>query len=136
MLGFVAVWIAHMASKTLESMPIVIKKAKSADKEVIGFYVAYVLPLVLRGVSTPDLLTWIFAALMLFLVLWGTHAMQVNPVLGLIGFHFYEIEAEGGIGYLLITRRQISNIMTIKKVVQLSEYGILEADHSKDGVKS
>lgn len=126
-LGAGALWIIERAQSRLECLPISIKKAKSADKEVIGFFVAYALPLVFRGQSSPDVGAWILAAAMLFFVLWSTHSLQVNPVLGLFGYHFYEVETEDGITYLLISKRRISNALTIKRVVQLSEYGILES---------
>ncbi len=125
--GWLAQRIIVTAATKLETLPVSIVKARSADKEVIGFFVAYALPLILRGQSNPDLGSWLFAALMLFVVLWGTHAMQVNPVLGLLGFHFYEVETKGGITYLMITKRKITNAMSVDLVVQLSEYGILEA---------
>lgn len=127
LLGAGALWIIQKAQARLERLPISIKKAKSADKEVIGFFVAYALPVVLRGQSSVDIEAWAFAAGMLFFVLWSTHSLQVNPVLGLFGYHFYEVETADGITYLLISKRRIGNALTIKQVVQLSEYGILEA---------
>jgi hypothetical protein len=42
-------------------------------------------------------------------------------------FHFYEVETKDGITFLLISRRTISNVKTIQHVVQLTEFGILEA---------
>jgi hypothetical protein len=62
-------------------------------------------------------------------VLWGTQSMQVNPVLGVMGFHFYEVDTDGGVSYLMITRRKINNVLTIKRIVQLSDFGILEASN-------
>lgn len=131
--GAGSMWIIEKAQERLERLPVSIKKAKSADKEVIGFFVAYALPLVFRGQSSPDLGAWIVAGLMLLFVLWSTHSLQVNPVLGMFGFHFYEVETADGITYLLITRRKISNVLNIGHVVQLSEYGILEAASNKKG---
>jgi hypothetical protein len=131
LLGAGAIWIIQTAQSTLERLPVVIKKAKSADKEVIGFFVAYALPLVFRGQSSQDLGAWLFAGTMLLFVLWSTHSMQVNPVLGMFGYHFYEVETSDGITYLLITRRKINSVLSIGNVVQLSEYGILEASNKK-----
>jgi len=132
-LGVLARWIIARASNTLETLPVVILKARSADKEVIGFFVTYALPLVLRGQPPPDLAAWLFAGGMLLFVLWGTHTLQVNPVLGVMGFHFYEVETQGGISWLMITRREISNVLSVRQVVQLSEYGILEATGTRSG---
>lgn len=126
-LGLLSLWIVNQAQSKLERLPIVIQKAKSADKEVIGFFVAYVLPLVFKGQSAPELGAWLLATAMLTFVLWSTHSLQVNPVLGMLGFHFYEVETRDGITFLMISRRKISNIKTIQHIVQLTEYGILEA---------
>ncbi|SAI26211.1 Uncharacterised protein [Bordetella ansorpii] len=127
-LGGLAWIIIVQASRRLEPLPIAIVKAKSADKEVLAFFIAYALPLIFRNpVSAPSLDGWLFAMLLLVFVLWSTHTLQVNPVLGLLGFHFYEAEAQGGITYLLITRREITNLKSIGHVVQIGEYGVLEA---------
>ncbi len=131
LLGAGSLWIIGQAQKKLECLPVVIKKAKSADKEVIGFFVAYALPLIFRGQSSPDLGAWILAGAMLLFVLLSTHSLQVNPVLGMFGFHFYEVETEDGITYMLITQRKISNVLSIRQIVQLSEYGILESSTNK-----
>ena len=135
LLGAGSLWIIEKSQARLERLPISIKKAKSADKEVIGFFVAYALPLVFRGQTSPDLGAWMLAAGMLLFVLWSTHSLQVNPVLGLFGYHFYEVETADGITYLLISKRRIGNALTIKQVVQLSEYGILEAQNDKGSKK-
>lgn len=122
-----SLWIVRRAQEKLERLPVTIKKAKSADKEVIGFFVAYALPLIFRGDAAPDMGAWLMASVMLLFVLFSTHTLQVNPVLGMLGFHFYEVETSEGITYLLITKRTINNVLSIKTIVQLSEYGILEA---------
>jgi hypothetical protein len=127
LLGAISLWIVEQARAKLEALPIVIKKVKSADKEVIGFFVAYALPLLFRGEINADAGAWGLAAFLLLFVLWSTHAIQVNPVLGMFGFHFYEVETSDAITFLLITRRKINNAMAVGKIVQLSEYGILEA---------
>jgi hypothetical protein len=133
-LGFLARSIIGFAASRLETLNVAILKAKSADKEVIGFFIAYALPMIFRGQpSSPDLVAWLFAAAMLLFVLWGTQSMQVNPVLGVMGFHFYEVDTDGGVTYLMITRRRINNVLTIKSIVQLSEFGILEADKKEEG---
>ncbi|WP_337883927.1 hypothetical protein [Chromobacterium haemolyticum] len=131
LLGASSIWIIKQAQQKLERLPVKILKAKSADKEVIGFFVAYALPLVFRGQVSSDLGAWIIAGLMLFFVLWSTHALQVNPVLGMLGYHFYEVETKDGITYLLITRKKISNVLSTSYVVQLSEHGILESASQK-----
>ncbi|WP_250463294.1 hypothetical protein [Caballeronia sp. GAFFF2] len=131
-LGFLAGGIIAASARRLETLRVTITKAKSADKEVIGFFIAYALPLIFKPQpSSPDLVAWLVAAAMLLFVLWGTQSAQVNPVLGLLGYHFYEVDTDGGVSYLMITRRRISNVLSVKKVVQISDFGILEAPDQK-----
>lgn len=127
LLGALSLWIMRAASLRLERLPIAIQKAKSADKEVLGFFVAYALPLIFKGPASPELDAWLMAGGMLLFVLFSTHSMQVNPVLGIFGYHFVEVETKDGITYLLITKRKINNVKSIASVVQLSEYGVLES---------
>ena len=126
LLGGLALQIIKLAGNKLEILPISIQKVKSADKEVIGFFVAYALPLLFKGQASADIDAWILAVGMLVFVLITTHSLQVNPVLGAFGYHFYEAETKDGITFLLISKRKINNVKSIGKVVQLSEYGVLE----------
>lgn len=128
LLGAFALQIIKMAGDSLEILPISIQKVKSADKEVIGFFVAYALPLLFKDRASLDVEAWLLAVGMLIFVLITTHSLQVNPVLGAFGYHFYEAETKDGITFLLISKRKINNVKSIGKVVQLSEYGVLEVD--------
>lgn len=126
LLGASALQIIQMAGRKLEVLPIAIQKVKSADKEVIGFFVAYALPLLFKGEASASIDAWLLAVGMLVFVLMTTHSLQVNPVLGVFGYHFYEAETKDGITFLLISQRKINNVKSIGRVVQLSEYGVLE----------
>ncbi|HDR9473299.1 hypothetical protein [Burkholderia multivorans] len=125
-LGGSCLGIVNLAKKHLETLPITIKKAKSADKDVIGFFVAYVLPLFFaKTVTLEPAAIFIFIAMLAF-VIWGTHSIQVNPLLGVFGYHFYEVDSESGISFLLVTKRKIVNVKSVRCVVQLTEYLILD----------
>lgn len=126
LLGAFALQIIKMAGTRLEILPLSIQKVKSADKEVIGFFVAYALPLLFKNQAPVDMDAWLLAVAMLVFVLMTTHSLQVNPVLGVFGYHFYEAETKDGITFLLISKRKINNVKSINRVVQLSEYGVLE----------
>lgn len=125
-LGAMSLKIINLSKRKLETLQVTIKKVKSADKEVIGFFLAYVLPVIFSKtikVDTGSLI--IFAALFAFVV-WGTHAFHTNPVLGVFGYHFYEIETEDGVMFVLITKEKVVNVKNIQSVVQLTEYMVLE----------
>jgi hypothetical protein len=118
------------AQRNLEVLTFTVTSASTADREVIGFLLAYVLPLLLsRTTATaPDAGSVIFIVLLFGLVVWGTHSYDFNPVLGAFGYHFYKVATPGGINYVLITRRQLVSVQEINKVVQLTEYVVLDTE--------
>jgi len=106
----------------------VLCKAKTSDREVIGFLLAYVLPLAMTGTSAlrPDTWSLVYLLLLFGSVVWGTHAYDFNPLLGLLGYHFYEVELDSGISYIVISKRPILNMRQITEAVQLTEYVLLD----------
>jgi hypothetical protein len=111
----------------LGEMPIRIETISTADKEIVSFLLIYLLPLV--DAATVSLSTPVmgFVVALFFVTILTTHSYHFNPVLGLFGYHFYEVTIEGGTSYVLITRRNLAHGKEIKTVVQLAEYMIIEA---------
>lgn len=128
LLTVACVGLLRGAKSHLEVLAFEIQSAKTADREVIGFLLAYILPLVLAeaGAVSLDGLTIVFLLLLFAVVVWGTHSYDFNPVLGVLGYHFYEVQTTGGIDYVLITRRKIVSVREITKVVHLTEYVTLD----------
>jgi hypothetical protein len=129
--GWSSLYILRFAASSFELFnEITIAKIKSIDKEVIGFLIAYSLPLLLLNVNNIKIHTLFFIIVVFILifglVIWGTHSFQVNPLLGIFGFHFYEIETENGITLMLITKEEIIKAKHIKQIVKLTEDVILE----------
>ena len=120
-----ALYVVNKSKDKLESLPIQIKKAKSADKEIMGFFVAYVLPILFKDINVDVSTVFVFICFLAF-VIWGTHSFQVNPLLGLLGYHFYDVDSEDGISFLLMTKRKIVNVKNISRVVQLTEYLVVD----------
>jgi hypothetical protein len=121
-------WLLYLCQRQLEVLPIKLKKAKTSDREVIGFLLAYVLPLALTSGTSLEIDKWavVFLVALFGMVVWGTHAYDFNPLLGLIGYHFFEVETEGGITYIVITKRNIVHVQQITEVVQLTDYVLLD----------
>lgn len=116
------------AKRRLEILQFEVTTATTADREVIGFLLAYVLPLVLFETSGVTLDGWTIAFLLLLfvVVVWGTHSYDFNPILGILGYHFYEVQTPGGISYVMITRRKIVSVREVTKVVHLTEYVVMD----------
>src|SRR5438132_19758 len=83
------IWVMKSAATKLPRNPVSIKSIKPADKEIIGFVLAYLLPLA-RG-SQFETLPMIAALAVFFLVVMTSNAYHTNPLLGLLEYHFYEV---------------------------------------------
>lgn len=75
LLGLISAWILEKSACSLEVLKVKIKKAKNSDKETIGIYIAYVLPLLFKGQTNGDLGVWILAVMLLIFVVWTTSAL-------------------------------------------------------------
>jgi len=128
LLCFLLVWLS---GRNLERLPVKIKAVKTVDKEIVGFLLVYLLPLINQPNNTISLSVLVFIAVIFFFIVQNSHAYHFNPLLGFFGYHFYEVTIEGDITYVLITRQNIADCKSIRHVVQLTEYMILEPTRAK-----
>lgn len=116
-------WVLGKAKRDLPLHNVSIKSIKPADKELVGFVLAYLLPLA-RGTEFQGVPLMV-ALLIFFLVVMTSNAYHTNPLLGLLGWHFYEVVIEE-VSYVLVSPRNIHNVRSIKSVVSLTDYMLLD----------
>lgn len=118
------------AHRQLERHELSITKVTSTDKEVLAYLVAYLLPLLAKDSidyrDSPGVTAFVFG--MIFLAVLHSNSFHFNPLLGCIGYHFYEIEADDGMTYLMITCKTVRKQKMTTKVVQLADYIFLEVE--------
>ena len=125
---FILVWLS---GRRLEKLPVKIKTVKTVDKEIVGFLLVYLLPLINQTNNPISLPVLVFVAIIFFFIVQNSNAYHFNPLLGFFGYHFYEVTIEGDIAYVLSTKQNIADCKGIQHVVQLTEYMILEPSHVK-----
>lgn len=79
------------------------------DKEVLAFLLAYLLPFVSQDnmAFTGEWLTGAYVLGVIFLVISHAGAFHFNPVMGLLGYHFYGVKNADGISQLLISKNEL-----------------------------
>lgn len=120
--------LIRLASAQIDAISFSAGSLKTADTEVLGFIVAYLLPLVSIRVGDFDLVLLGFVGLLLGLVVWNTNTYSVNPLLSLLGYHFYEISNEDGVSFLFVSRRDLRRVADITKVRPLTRYVLLDGE--------
>jgi hypothetical protein len=124
----VCLFVMKRAAIELARNSVMIKSIKPADKELIGFVLAYLLPLA-RG--TPfESYPLVAVLVVFFIVVMTSNAYHTNPLLGMLGWHFYEVVIDE-VSYILVSRRNIHSVNSIKQVVSLTDYMLLDATKTK-----
>jgi len=131
LLAIICFIIMKIARVKLESMPVKITAISTSDKETVGFIIVYLLPLINQTPIQVNIYLLFFILLIFFISLFTTNSYHFNPVLGLFGYHFYEVTIDGGITYVLVTKKNLTNTKKINNVVQISEYMILEVGEKR-----
>lgn len=123
--------IIKFSEKKLEIFPIKVKSVAPADREVAAFLIAYILPIL--SFVNLELWTILFIVGLLYVSMLTTSNYHFNPVLSLFfGYYYYEVEIEESNGekttYVLMTKRTIRNAKNIRKIVQVSDYMLMEVN--------
>lgn len=121
------VLILKLSRRKLEVVRFPINSVRIADGEVVGFLVAYLLPFTSLTTDKINEFTLVFVLFIFFVVIFATNAYHFNPLLSLLGYHFYEVTTENNITYLLITKRTLKNTTSIKEVSHLTDYIVLDS---------
>ena len=125
---FLCLLIIKAAKKQLGVINFNVTQVKSADSETVGFILIYLLPLINMTDISVNLPVLLFIFFLFFLIVWSTNAYHFNPLMGLFGYHFYEVTSNGNIVFLLITKSDIRSTAQINRVVQLTEYIVLDKE--------
>jgi hypothetical protein len=128
LLSIICYLVLTAASQHLEKMPCRFASIKTADKEIVGFVLSYLVPLANLSGGAFDPWTLAFVAVFFLFIVATSHAYHFNPLMSVLGYHFYEVTDTGGVSYVLITRRSLYTARSAARVVQLSEYIILDVD--------
>lgn len=97
------------AAKNSQKHDIHIKEFERNDKEVLAFLLAYLLPFVgAQNMSfSGEPLTGAYILALIILVFTHAGAFHFNPVMGLLGYHFYSVKNGDGVSNLLISRAEL-----------------------------
>lgn len=117
--------LLRYATKNAQQHQFHIKEFERNDKEVLAFLVTYLLPFLSTEKMgfAGDWLTGAYVLAIIFLVIAHAGAFHFNPVMGLLGYHFYAVKNGDGVSHLLISREELRRPSGDVKTVRLA-YGI------------
>lgn len=89
----------HLQHNTLE-----ISRWSNVDRDILVFVVTYLLPLFTQSPADLDYRTLLGVLVLIGAMVYQSGMYHVNPLLGLFGYHFHQIDHPGGGTYLLLTQ--------------------------------
>ncbi|MGR4048626.1 hypothetical protein [Kosakonia cowanii] len=118
--------LVHIAAKNFEILSKNISSISPANKEVTNYFLSYLFPLLGTDSIATKIEYAIFFYLSLLFYICFSENYNFNPVLALHGYKFYEAEDDTGVGFVLISKKIITDIKNIDfKVVKLTEHTFL-----------
>lgn len=120
LLVFLCWALLHYAAKNAQKQALLIKEFERNDKEILAFLLTYLLPFISKEnmAFTGEWMTGMYILAMIFLVIVHAGAFHFNPVMGLLGYHFYAVKDGDGASSLLISKQELrrsgKEIQTVK----------------------
>lgn len=128
LLVVLCVAVLKSSIKNLPASEFKASTVEAADHENTAFMLLYVMPLFTQKFSTLEWQFWI-PTIFIFMIVTATgYNYHFNPMLGLLGWHFYKVESSEGVTFILITKKQLRTAANKIKVGQLTEYMLIDLE--------
>ncbi len=108
------------AERSLTKVSFGLVEIKAVDNEVVAFIVTYLFPLTAPA-ENVSLYSQLFVLTILAFVLSTSNAFTFNPLLTLMKYHFYEAKCSNGISYILLAKKDITDVRQVTHVGRLSK---------------
>lgn len=123
LLGLICWLMLLLVSRTGEQHRLTIKEFENRDKEIVVFLLTYLLPFLATDKLdfTGEWITGAYIFSVIFFTVAHAGAFHFNPVMGLLGYHFYSIKDDSGASCLLISKKAVRRPGEALKVVELTD---------------
>ncbi|GLS37828.1 hypothetical protein GCM10010869_34220 [Mesorhizobium tianshanense] len=122
----ICIGMLRYANRHLERVAFSAITVEAADRENMGFLLLYLLPLFTAQFTALNWQVWVPAIAIFAAVVATGYSYHFNPLLGLMGWHFYKVSTKEGVTYVLITKKQLRNATETIEVGQLTEYIVID----------
>lgn len=124
--------LLRYAAQNVEEFTFHVTEFESNDKEALSFLLAYLLPFIApeNMAFSHEWMTGTYILVIIVLVITHAGAYHFNPMMGLLGYHFYAVKDMEGISCLLISKKELRRKDTKVQTVRLAHNIYLDR---KDG---
>mgnify|MGYP001333217795 CR=1 FL=1 len=90
-----------------------ITSATPADGGAVAMLIVYLLPLFTANFTDLNWQVWIPAIFLIGGLVATGHCFSFNPLMRIMGWHYFNVNTPEGIGYMLITKQKIKKSLTV-----------------------
>lgn len=101
---------------------------EAADRENLSFLLLYLLPLFTANLEEINWDIGIPLLVVFGITVLTGYSYHFNPLLNLLRWHFYKVSTPEGVTYVLLTKKELRKASKEFKVVQLTEYIVLDVE--------
>lgn len=123
MVSLLAYCRKHLERSTFKATSI-----EAADREYITFILLYLSPLFTAQLGDLNWHILVPTMIVFVLVISTGYGYHFNPLLGILGWHFYKVGTEEGVTYVLITKKELRSAKQCLTVGQLTEYIVIDIE--------
>ena len=123
LLVFICWGLLRYAARAVQKHTLKIAQFEDKDKEMLAFLLAYLLPFAAAKDMLADVhwLTGAYVFAIILLVFTHARAFHFNPMMGLLGYHFYSLRDGDGISMLLISSFELRRAGSENKAVRVAQ---------------
>lgn len=124
--------VLRYSYKHLERFDFKFTAVEPVDQENVTFLLFYLSPLFVDKLGSLNF-NVLVPALAVYAMLTATsYSYHFNPLLALMGWHFFKVTTPEGVTYILLTTKKIKNVDSISEVGQLTDYMLIDLTRSKN----
>jgi hypothetical protein len=127
----VCLWLLGFVGNNIERIGFTAQTVEAADGENVAFLLLYLLPLFTAKISELTWQVWVPMLAIFAVITANSYSYHFNPLLGMLGWHFYKVTTSDGVTYVLITRKQLRRAAELMQVGQLTEYILIDLGDKK-----
>lgn len=99
------------------------------DGLIVAYIISYIFPFASMIIKDFDMVICVIVAAILVIIIPFVNSAMPNPLLVLLGYHFYQISTENGVsGYLFISKRKLRKAKDIKTVKRIFDFLLIDSE--------
>lgn len=108
-----------LAKTKLAKSKLSISSAAPGDTNSLSSMIAYLLPVVTLSIADVNLWVLLAMVVIIILMLLWSKAIFTNPLVYLFGYRYYEVQAQSGMTYTLLSKQRRFNPKAVETVIEL-----------------